>query len=59
MGIGNNNGIGRCMTRNSSNMDVRAGVYTLDIRRRVVEFAGQAQNGTAAAMVKCYTISIV
>jgi hypothetical protein len=59
MRIRNNNSVGRRMARNSSDMDVRTGVSTLHIRRHVVEFTGQAQNGTAAAMVKSYTISIV
>jgi hypothetical protein len=47
------------MARNGSNMDVRTGVSTVTIRRHVAEFAGQAQNGTVAAMVKSYTISII
>ena len=56
--IRNNDSAGRRMPRNRADMDVRTGVSTTDIRRHVAEFAGQAQNGTAA-MVKSYTISIV
>jgi hypothetical protein len=59
MRIRNNNGVGRRMARNGSNMDMRTGVSTQAVRRQVGKFAGQAQNGTVAAMVKSYTISIV
>jgi hypothetical protein len=47
------------MARNGSGMNVRAGVSTLGIRRHIREFAGQAQSGTVAAMVKFNTISMV
>jgi hypothetical protein len=47
------------MCRNSADMEVRTRVRAVHISRHVVEFAGQAQNGTAAAMVKSYTISVV
>ncbi len=59
MRIRNDNSVGRRMARNGSDMDMRTGVSTLAVSRQVGKFAGQAQNGTAAAMVKSYTISIV
>ncbi len=47
------------MPRNGSDMDMRAVVGALTVRQHVCKFAGQAQSGTVAAMVKTYTISIV
>ena len=60
MGIRNDNSVGRHMRRNVVDLDVtkrvRSRVGSIAVRQQISEFTGQAQHGTAAAMVKSYTI---